>query len=69
MAHKNAGKLVEKDDLINVEALIEAYYNNAPDVNVAEQRVVFGTSGHRGSSFKSSFNETHILAIAQALCD
>lgn len=69
MADVNAGKLVNKEDLIDVESLIEAYYKSVPDVSVAEQRVVFGTSGHRGSSFKKSFNETHILAIAQALCD
>jgi len=69
MAHINAGKLVNKEDLIDIEALIEAYYKCVPDVSIAEQRVVFGTSGHRGSSFKNSFNETHILAISQALCD
>ena len=69
MAHINAGKLVKKEDLIDIEALIEAYYKSVPDASVAEQRVVFGTSGHRGSSFKNSFNETHILAISQALCD
>ena len=69
MADVNAGKLVKKEDLIDIEALIEAYYKSVPDASVAEQRVVFGTSGHRGSSFKNSFNETHILAISQALCD
>ena len=69
MADVNAGKLVNKEDLIDVESLIEAYYKSVPDASVAEQRVVFGTSGHRGSSFKNSFNETHILAISQALCD
>ena len=69
MAHENAGKIVKKEDLIDVEKLIQDYYELTPDVNIAEQRVVFGTSGHRGSAFKSSFNETHILAIAQALCD
>ncbi|MDD2789161.1 MAG: phosphoglucomutase (alpha-D-glucose-1,6-bisphosphate-dependent) [Sulfurimonas sp.] len=69
MAHPNAGKLVKKEDLINVDALIAAYYNDKPDVNIVEERVVFGTSGHRGTSLKKSFNETHILAIAQALCD
>ena len=69
MAHENAGKLVKKEDLIDVEKLLSDYFTLKPDVAVAEQRVVFGTSGHRGSSFKSSFNETHILAIAQALCD
>ena len=69
MAHKNAGKKVQKEDLIDVQALISDYFELKPDTNVAEQRVAFGTSGHRGSAFKRSFNETHILAIAQALCD
>ncbi|MGB3960685.1 MAG: phosphoglucomutase (alpha-D-glucose-1,6-bisphosphate-dependent) [Sulfurimonas sp.] len=69
MAHPNAGKLVNKEDLIDVDALISAYYEKKPVMSVAEERVVFGTSGHRGTSLKNSFNETHILAIAQALCD
>jgi phosphoglucomutase len=69
MAHKNAGKLVAKEDLIDVEKLISDYYELKPDVDVVEQRVVFGTSGHRGSSSKCSFNEVHIFAISQALCD
>ena len=69
MLHSNAGKKVEKKDLVNIEALLKAYYDEKPDVKVAEQKVVFGTSGHRGTSLKKSFNEVHILAIAQALCD
>jgi phosphoglucomutase len=69
MAHENAGKKVKKEDLIDVEKLLSDYYGLKPDVNIAEQRVAFGTSGHRGSAFKTSFNENHILAIAQALCD
>ena len=69
MAHPNAGKLVKKENLIDVDALIAAYYNEKPDMSVVEERVVFGTSGHRGTSLKKSFNETHIFAIAQALCD
>ena len=69
MAHKNAGQQVNKEELIDINALIDSYYSAKPDISLAEQRVVFGTSGHRGSSFKNSFNETHILAIAQALCD
>ena len=69
MAHKNERKRVKSEDLINVEELVKNYYRLIPDISVAEQRVVFGTSGHRGSSLKSSFNETHILAISQALCD
>jgi len=69
MAHQNTGKRVKKEDLIDVEKLISDYYDLKPDVTVAEQKVAFGTSGHRGSAFKTSFNETHILAISQALCD
>ena len=69
MAHENAGKLVKKEDLIDVQKLLSDYFTLKPDASIAEQRVVFGTSGHRGSSFKSSFNETHVLAITQALCD
>ncbi|WP_373072245.1 phosphoglucomutase (alpha-D-glucose-1,6-bisphosphate-dependent) [Sulfurimonas sp.] len=69
MANTKAGKIVDKKDLIDVDQLTDAYYNNKPDINIEEQKVVFGTSGHRGSSFKNSFNETHIFAIAQALSD
>lgn len=69
MADIKAGKLVEKNDLIDIDALLDAYYKNKPDSSVDEQKVVFGTSGHRGCSLKSSFNEPHILAISQALCD
>jgi phosphoglucomutase len=54
--------------LINVPRLITAYYTEAPNPSVPEQRVAFGTSGHRGSSFKQAFNEGHILAISQAIC-
>jgi phosphoglucomutase len=63
-----AGKPVEPSMLIDVPRLITAYYTEIPDPSVAEQRVVFGTSGHRGSAFKNSFNEWHILAITQAIC-
>ena len=69
MAHENAGKIVKIEDLIDLEALVQKYHTAKPDVTIPEQRVVFGTSGHRGSSLSTSFNETHILAIAQALCD
>ena len=64
----NAGKLPTIDKLVNVPRLISAYYSNIPDPSVREQRVSFGTSGHRGSSLKNAFNERHILAICQALC-
>jgi len=54
--------------LVNVPRLVTAYYAEHPDVSVASQKVSFGTSGHRGSSFDCSFNEDHILAITQAIC-
>jgi len=63
-----AGKPVEPSMLVNVPNLVAAYYTDLPDPSVPEQRVVFGTSGHRGSAFKKSFNEGHILAITQAIC-
>ncbi|MBN2815415.1 MAG: alpha-D-glucose phosphate-specific phosphoglucomutase [Campylobacterales bacterium] len=69
MLHKNAGQRVKQEELIDITELLEAYYALKPDVSINTQKVVFGTSGHRGSSLKSSFNENHILAIAQALCD
>jgi phosphoglucomutase len=63
-----AGKPAEASMLVNVPRLVTAYYTEVPDPAVAEQRVAFGTSGHRGSSFKKAFNEWHILAISQAIC-
>jgi phosphoglucomutase len=63
-----AGKPAEASILVNVPGLIAAYYTGVPDPAVPEQRVSFGTSGHRGSSLKKSFNENHILAISQAIC-
>ncbi len=64
-----AGKLPPPSLLVNVPRLITAYYTLRPDLSVPEQRVAFGTSGHRGSSLDASFNELHILAITQAICD
>jgi phosphoglucomutase len=55
--------------LVNIPRLITTYYTEKPDANLREQRVSFGTSGHRGTSFKRSFNEVHIVAIAQAICE
>jgi phosphoglucomutase len=55
--------------LVNIPRLITAYYTERPDAAVREQRVAFGTSGHRGSAFKHTFNEAHILAISQAICE
>lgn len=63
-----AGKPVGPEKLVNVPCLITAYYTEIPDYSVLEQRVAFGTSGHRGSAFVTSFNEWHILAITQAIC-
>ncbi|MBX3084440.1 MAG: phosphoglucomutase (alpha-D-glucose-1,6-bisphosphate-dependent) [Anaerolineae bacterium] len=63
-----AGKLADPNSLVNLPKLISAYYTNVPDPSVREQRVSFGTSGHRGSALKTAFNEWHILAISQAIC-
>ncbi|MBI3524349.1 MAG: alpha-D-glucose phosphate-specific phosphoglucomutase [Betaproteobacteria bacterium] len=63
-----AGKPATLEMLVNVPALITAYYSNLPDAAVPGQRVAFGTSGHRGSAFANSFNEWHVLAISQAIC-
>ena len=65
---KLAGKPADQSLLINVPRLITAYYTGQPDPSVPAQRVVFGTSGHRGSALDNSFNEAHILAITQAIC-
>jgi phosphoglucomutase len=63
-----AGKPAEASMLVNVPKLITAYYTEVPDPSAPEQRVSFGTSGHRGSAFEKSFNEWHVLAISQAIC-
>ena len=68
-AHPLAGQLAPPDVLVDVAKLIAAYYDDKPDTNDPAHRVSFGTSGHRGSSFKLSFNEDHILATTQAICD
>ena len=67
--HKLAGKPAPKEILTNIPHLINAYYTNKPDTADPNQMVSFGTSGHRGSSFKNNFNETHVLAISQAICE
>ncbi|HEX2797465.1 MAG TPA: phosphoglucomutase, alpha-D-glucose phosphate-specific, partial [Immundisolibacter sp.] len=54
---------------MNVSRLLTAYYSDTPDPALAAQRVAFGTSGHRGCAFDASFNEWHVLAISQAVCD
>src|SRR5450432_379284 len=63
-----AGKPASPEILVDIPKLLTAYYTGKPDVSDPQQRVSFGTSGHRGSSFKNSFNENHILAITQAIC-
>ena len=64
-----AGKPAPASMLVNVPRLVTAYFSGKPDPAVPSQRVAFGTSGHRGSAFNNAFNEAHILAISQALCD
>lgn len=69
MAHPDAGTPATSAQLIDITDLIARYYEHKPDPAKSAQRVAFGTSGHRGSSLKGSFNEDHILAITQAVCD
>ncbi len=64
-----AGKPAPRSLLVNIPRLVSAYYTHKPDVSDPAQQVSFGTSGHRGSSLKNSFNEDHILAMSQAICD
>ena len=63
-----AGKPAPASLLVNVAKLVTAYYSDVPDPSVVEQRISFGTSGHRGSAFSHTFNEWHVLAITQAIC-
>jgi phosphoglucomutase len=63
-----AGKPVQPEMLVNIPALITAYFQTKPDPAIASERIAFGTSGHRGNAFERSFNENHILAISQAIC-
>src|SRR5438445_6758701 len=63
-----AGRPAPASVLVNVPKLVSAYYTEIPDPAIPEQRVVFGTSGHRGSALATAFNEWHILAISQAIC-
>lgn len=66
--HRLAGKPASRALLVNIPRLITSYYSRKPDVTDPTQKVTFGTSGHRGSSFKNSFNENHVLAVSQAIC-
>ncbi|HEX8133698.1 MAG TPA: phosphoglucomutase, alpha-D-glucose phosphate-specific, partial [Actinomycetes bacterium] len=65
---EHAGQLPEASTLVDVGALVRAYYEQRPDPSVPAQRVAFGTSGHRGSAFDTAFNEAHILAMTEAIC-
>jgi phosphoglucomutase len=67
--HPNAGKTADPGQLANIPNLITAYFSGRPDPAVTTQRVSFGTSGHRGTSLADSFNEAHIVAITQAICE
>ena len=67
--HPRAGQPAQPEDLVDVARLVTAYYSQHPDPEQPEQRVSFGTSGHRGSSLRAAFNDDHIAATTQALCD
>lgn len=67
--HPLAGKPAPRSILTNIPRLMTAYYSEKPDISIPEQRVSFGTSGHRGCSLKTSFNEDHIAAICQSVCE
>jgi len=69
MVHERAGRPARPEDLVDVARLVTAYYTLHPDPGEPAQRVSFGTSGHRGSALNSSFNEDHILATSQAICE
>jgi phosphoglucomutase len=69
MVHERAGQPARPSDLVDVARLVTAYYALHPDPGRPEQRVAFGTSGHRGSSLATAFNEDHILATTQAICE
>ncbi len=69
MSSPRAGQPAEPADLVDVAHLVTAYYTGEPDPDDVDQQVAFGTSGHRGSSLRTSFNEAHILATTQAICD
>jgi phosphoglucomutase len=68
-AHERAGQPATEADLVDVAALVTAYYSEHPDPAEPGQQVAFGTSGHRGSAFRLSFNEDHIAATTQAICE
>src|SRR3954468_16704154 len=67
--HARAGQPAQPQDLVDVAGLLAAYTDGHPDPSIAAQQVAFGTSGHRGSSLRTSFNDDHIVAISQAICE
>ena len=67
--HERAGQPARQSDLVDVARLVTAYYAEHPDPSVPEQCVAFGTSGHRGSALRLSFNDDHIAATTQAICE
>src|SRR5574341_1751368 len=67
--HALAGKPAPTELLVDIDKLRKEYYTLKPDITDSAQRVSFGTSGHRGSSLRGSFNEAHVLAITQAICE
>src|SRR5215203_6997437 len=69
MAHPRAGQPASPEDLIDVDAVLSAYYDRTPDPDDPDQQVVFGTSGHRGSSLDTAFNDLHIAATTQAIVE
>ena len=69
MNHPRAGQPAQPEDLVDLDALTSAYYDRHPDPDNPDEQVAFGTSGHRGSSLRTAFNEDHILATTQAICD
>ncbi|HEY9496872.1 MAG TPA: phosphoglucomutase (alpha-D-glucose-1,6-bisphosphate-dependent) [Intrasporangium sp.] len=69
MTHPRAGQPAQDRDLVDVDELVAAYYDQHPDAENPDEQVVFGTSGHRGSSLNAAFNEDHILATTQAICE
>ncbi len=69
MSHPRAGQPAEPTDLVDVAHLVTAYFSDEPDPAEVDQQVAFGTSGHRGSALNRSFNEAHILATTQAICE
>jgi len=69
MSHPRAGQPAQPEDLVDVAHLVTAYFSDEPDPDDVDQQVTFGTSGHRGSSLSRSFNEAHILATTQAICE